>query len=146
MCATDVKGTHTVGGVAGTSNLLAAGCFADGSSVMTPNAMGTFGNMGRNIFRDSGFKNLDFSVFKEFRWKERFNAEFRWEIFNLFNHPISANPYGSANGYGVGNDPSAVGSGGGFGCGCATADVAAGSPQIGSGGARGMQLGLKLAF
>ena len=89
---------------------------------------------------------MDFSVFKTFTYKERYSAQFRVEIFNLFNHPISANPYGGANGYGVGNDFSTVGGGGGFGCGCATADVAAGSPQIGSGGARGMQLGLKLAF
>jgi len=145
MCATDVKGTHTVGGVAGTSNLVAAGCFADGSSVMTPNAMGTFGNMGRNIFRDSGFKNLDFSVFKEFRWKERFNAEFRWEIFNLFNHPIIANPYGSSNTSFLGADPSKAG-GTAFGCGCSTPDVAAGNPLIGSGSSRVMQLGLKLTF
>ena len=102
--------------------------------------------MGRNIFRDSGFKNVDFSVFKTFTLKDRYSAQFRAEIFNLFNHPIAANPYGSSNGYGVGNDFSTVGGGGGFGCGCATADVAAGSPQIGSGGARGIQLGLKLAF
>ena len=145
MCATDAQGTHTVGGVAGTSNLVAAGCFADGSSVMTPNAMGTFGNMGRNIFRDSGFKNLDFSVFKEFRWKERFNAEFRWEIFNLFNHPIIANPYGSSNTSFLGADPSKAG-GTSFGCGCSTPDVAAGNPLIGSGSSRVMQLGLKITF
>jgi hypothetical protein len=128
------------------ANLAADGCFVSGDSVITPPANGTFGNIGRNIFRDSGFKNVDFSVFKTFSWKERYSAQFRVEIFNLFNHPISANPYGGANGYGVGNDFSTVGGGGGFGCGCATADVAAGSPQIGSGGARGMQLGLKLAF
>ena len=122
------------------------GCFVQGGSVITPPANGKFGNMGRNIFRDSGFKNVDFSVFKIFTFKERYSAQFRVEIFNLFNHPISANPYGGANGYGVGHDPSLTGAGGGFGCGCATADVAAGSPQIGSGGARGIQLGLKLQF
>lgn len=129
-------------------NLGADGCFVStsGKSAITPPGNGTYGNMGRNIFRDSGFKNVDFSVFKTFSWKERYSAQFRVEFFNLFNHPIAANPYGSANGYGVGNDLSTTGGGGGFGCGCATADVAAGSPQIGSGGARGMQLGLKLAF
>jgi hypothetical protein len=113
------------------------------SAVLTPPADGTFGDMGRNIFRDSGFKNVDFSVFKIFTFRERYSAQFRVEFFNLFNHPTSANPYGSSNGYGVGNDLS---SGTGFGCGCATPDVAAGSPQISSGGARAMQLGLKLAF
>ena len=52
--------------------------------------------MGRNIFRDSGFKNVDFSVFKTFTYKERYSAQFRAEIFNLFNHPIISNPYGAA--------------------------------------------------
>ena len=134
-------------GPAANANLLGNGCYVSGNSVITPPANGTYGNIGRNIFRDSGFKDMDFSVFKIFTFRERYSAQFRLEIFNLLNHPISANPYGGANGYGVGNDPSVGSNGGGlFGCGCATADVAAGSPQIGSGGARGMQLGLKLAF
>jgi hypothetical protein len=123
--------------------LATAGCFVKGSSVMTPPAAGTFGNTGRNIFRDSGFKNVDFSVFKTFTYQERFSAQFRVELFNLFNHPLIANPYGSVNGWGVGNDPSLPGT---FGCGCATFDVAAGNPGIGSGGPRSMQLGLKLTF
>ncbi len=125
------------------SNLGAAGCFVSGNSVMTPPDTGSFGRTGRNIFRDSGFKNVDFSVFKTFTYKERFSAQFRVEFFNLLNHPIIANPYGSVNGWGVGNDPSLPRT---FGCGCATADVAAGNPGIGSGGPRSMQLGLKLTF
>ncbi len=144
MCAADAQGTH---GATGTSNLVAAGCFGDGNSVMTPNAMGTFGNMGRNMFRDSGFKNVDFSIFKTFTFKERFGAEFRWEIFNIFNHPIFANPYGSSNTSFLGADPSkSLGNGFAFGCGCSTPDVAAGNPLIGSGSSRVMQLGLKLTF
>ena len=71
------------------STLAYAGCFVKGNSVMTPPANGTFGTMGRNIFRDSAFKNVDFSVFKDFKFKERFGAEFRAEFFNVFNHPIS---------------------------------------------------------
>ena len=35
-----------------------------GNSVMTPPAPGTFGTMGRNIFRDFGFRNVDFSTVK----------------------------------------------------------------------------------
>ncbi len=126
-----------------TSTLATAGCFVAGNSVLTPNALGTYGNMGRNIFRDSGFKNVDFSVFKEFKFKERFGAEFRWEIFNLFNHPNIANPFGSSNTSFLGSDVSKPGS---FGCGCATPDVAAGNPLVGSGSSRVMQLGLKLTF
>ena len=126
-----------------TSTLLAAGCFVAGNSVLTPNALGSFGNAGRNIFRDSGFKNVDFSVFKDFKWKERLGAQFRVELFNLFNHPIVANPFGSSNTSFLGSDPSNSGK---FGCGCSTPDVAAGNPLIGSGSSRVMQLGLKLMF
>jgi hypothetical protein len=123
--------------------LASFGCFASGSSFMIPPAFGTFGTMGRNIFRDTGFKNVDLSVAKNFKWGERFGAQFRVEFFNLFNHPNLANPFGGQNGY-AHNDPS--GGGGFFGCACATPDVAAANPVIGSGGARAVQLGLKLTF
>jgi hypothetical protein len=117
------------------------GCYAKGNSVMIPPALGKFGNMGRNIFPDSGFKNVDFSLAKNFHFGERLRAQFRAEFFNIFNHPNFANPYGGQNGFGF-NDPSA----GGFGCGCATPDVAAANPVVGSGGNRAVQLGLKLTF
>jgi len=126
------------------STLATGGCFVKGNSVMVPPKQGTYGTMGRNIFRDGGFKNVDFSVFKDFKFKERFGAEFRVELFNIFNHPIVANPYGASNGSGLGIDPGASPST--FGCGCATPDVAAGNPLVGSGSNRVMQLGLKLTF
>jgi len=123
------------------------GCFVKGKSVMVPPAAGTFGTMGRNLFRDTGFKNVDFSVFKTFTFKERYNATFRAELFNLFNHPIISNPYGASNGYGgAGGSTNSMGNPQQFGCGCATPDVAAGNPLIGSGSSRVMQLGLKFTF
>jgi len=125
------------------STLNAAGCVVKGKSVMVPNAAGHYGTMGRNIFRDAGFKNVDFSAFKTFTLKERFNAQFRLEFFNALNHPIIANPFGSVNGARGGSDPS---SGSTFGCGCTTPDVAAGNPIVGSGSSRQLQLGLKLTF
>jgi len=125
------------------ASLAASGCYVSGNSVMIPNAMGSYGTMGRNIFRDAGFKNVDFSVFKTFSFKERYSATFRAEFFNFFNHPIIANPFGSVNGYGGGSDPS---SGTTFGCGCTTPDIAAGNPVVGSGSSRQIQLGLKLTF
>jgi hypothetical protein len=117
------------------------GCYAKGNSVMIPPALGTFGTMGRNIFPDSGFRNFDFSVAKNWHFGERFHAQFRAEFFNILNHPNFANPYGGQNGFGF-NDPSAAG----FGCGCATPDIAAANPAVGSGGPRSVQLGLKFAF
>ncbi len=125
------------------STLATGGCYVSGKSVMVPPKAGTFGTMGRNIFRDSGFKNVDLSVFKTFKFSERYTAQFRAEFFNVFNHPIIANPYGSANGSQLGWDPSSPG---GFGSGGATPDVAAGNPLVGSGSSRVMQLGLKLTF
>jgi hypothetical protein len=119
------------------------GCFVSGNSVMTPPANNHFGSMGRNIFRDSGFKNWDLSVFKNFTFKERFGAQFRFEVFNVLNHPIISNPYGGVVGYNGGSDPSVPST---FGCGCATPDVANGNALVGSGGPRVMQLGLKLSF
>ena len=74
---------------------------------------------------------------------KRFRAQFRAEFFNIFNHPNFANPFGGQNGW-AHNDPS--GGGNFFGCGCATPDVAAANPVIGSGGSRAVQLGLKLTF
>ncbi len=117
------------------------GCYAKGSSIMIPPAYGTFGTMPRNLFPDSGFRNLDFSVAKNFHFGERLRAQFRAEFFNILNHPNFANPYGGQNGYGN-NDPGVPG----FGCGCVTPDVAAANPAVGSGGPRSVQLGLKLTF
>jgi len=125
-------------------SLAAFGCYAKGNSAMIPPPLGTFGTMQRNLFRDAGFYNWDFSVAKDWRFTERFRAQFRAEFFNVLNHPNFANPYGGQNGW-AHNDPSVPGPGG-FGCGCATPDVAASNPVIGSGGSRAIQLGLKLSF
>ncbi len=131
------------GGTAGpaTAALNLFGCYAKGKSMMIPPPLGQFGNMGRNIFPDSGFKNVDFSIAKNWHFGERLRAQFRAEFFNIFNHPNFANPYGGQNGFGL-NDPSVQP----FGCGCATPDVAAANPVIGSGGSRAVQLGLKFTF
>jgi Carboxypeptidase regulatory-like domain/TonB dependent receptor len=131
------------GGVPGpaTASVNLFGCYAEGNSVMIPPALGQFGNMGRNIFPDLGFWDVDFSVAKNWHFGERLGAQFRAEFFNIFNHPNLANPYGGQNGFGF-NDPSVQP----FGCACATPDVAAANPVIGSGGSRAVQLGLKLTF
>ena len=122
------------------------GCYVsfNGKSVLLPPALGTFGNSGRNIFRDGGFHNMDFSVSKSWKFGERLTTQFRAEMFNVTNHPNFANPFGGATGQGTGAtaDPSA----GPFGCGCFTPDAASANPVLGSGGARAIQLGLKLLF
>jgi hypothetical protein len=97
--------------------------------------------MRRNMFPDRGFRNLDFSIAKNWHFGERVHAQFRAEFFNIFNHPNFANPYGGQNGFGL-NDPSVQP----FGCSCATPDVAAANPVIGSGGSRAVQLAMKFSF
>jgi hypothetical protein len=123
--------------VASLNNL---GCYRVGSSILVPQAYGTLGTTGRNIFRDQGFKNWDMSVTKAFKFTERFSAEFKVELFNILNHPNFANPYGGPGGAAA--DPSQ----GGYGFTGVTPDVQASNSVLGSGGARAMQLGLKLNF
>ena len=129
------------------ASLTAGGCYVDGNSVMTPNAIGHFGTMGRNIFRDNGFRNWDLSLFKTFTFKERYSAQFRFEVFDILNKATISNPNGANNGSHNGDDPSATsGNTSAFGGGAQTPDFATGNPIIGSGGNRAIQLGLKLTF
>jgi Carboxypeptidase regulatory-like domain len=48
-------------------------------------AQGTFGNVGRNVLTGPGLGAWDFSVLKDIHLLERFNLQFRAEIFNLLN-------------------------------------------------------------
>jgi hypothetical protein len=126
------------------ATLASFGCYVspNGKSFIVPPALGHFGNMGKNIFRDSGFRNWDLSVFKNFRFRERFGAQFRWEVFNLLNQPQIANPWGSGSWLNSGNSLGSPA----FGAPGSTPDVGYGNPLIGSGSSRVMQLGLKLTF
>jgi hypothetical protein len=116
------------------------GCYAVGNSVLLPAAFGSAGNTKPNIWRDHGFRNVDFSVTKAFTIKERLKAEARVEFFNIFNHPNFSNPSGGPGG-GI-QDPSAQP----FGFVGLTPDTYSSNPQLGSGGERAMQLGLKLSW
>jgi len=138
--------THAAGGSGAVgSTLQQGGCYIsnNGSSYIVPPALGTFGNMGRNILRDQGFKNWDMSIFKNFTFKERYGIQARWEVFNILNHPIAANPSGASSSVNTGNTPSPNTA---FGASFLTPDFAAGNPLIGSGSERVMQVGLKLTF
>jgi hypothetical protein len=111
------------------------GCFTslDGNSVLTPPALGTVGNMARNLFRGPAYRNLDMSVLKNFSVTERIKTQFRVEFFNVLNRPAFVNP--KAN-------PTSSG----FGSVVNTPDQASPNPVIGSGGSRSVQLGLKILF
>ena len=47
----------------------------------------TYGNAGRGILTGPGHVNFDTSLSKRFASGGGSNVEFRWDVFNLFNHP-----------------------------------------------------------
>ncbi|HLM57714.1 MAG TPA: carboxypeptidase regulatory-like domain-containing protein [Pyrinomonadaceae bacterium] len=69
-------------------------------------APGTFGNLPRGYVRAPGIKNVDFSFAKNWRMRERYNIQFRGEMFNVFNlvnyrgHNASVAPFGIENNLG----------------------------------------------
>jgi hypothetical protein len=56
------------------------------TSVFTVNAIGTFGNAGKNILRGPGFFNTDLGLVKNTAITERARIQFRAEFFDLFNN------------------------------------------------------------
>ena len=65
-----------------------------------PECFNLRGNAGRNILIGPGITSLDFSLFKNNYIKsisERFNIQFRAEIFNILNHPNFAPPASPTN-------------------------------------------------
>ena len=60
--------------------------FNTGAFVLQP--IYTFGNAGRNtVLGPAGF-SFDFSTHKDFRIREGHELQFRWEAFNVLNHPV----------------------------------------------------------
>jgi len=62
--------------------------------------VGRFGSLGRNVVIGPGFNNTDFSVIKRTKLTERQVIEFRWEVFDVFNHANFGQPgrvVGTAN-------------------------------------------------
>lgn len=116
--------------------LMNNGCYVEGRAILTPPAYGAIGDALGNLFRGPAFINTDLSIAKQWQFKERYSATFRFEFFNLFNRADFTTP-------GV-TDPAA---GGNFGCTCNTPDEAGFTNAVlGSGSARAAQLGLKLAW
>jgi hypothetical protein len=55
-------------------------------------ALYTYGDTPRNFLRGPGMVNFDWSLFKNFAITETMKIQFRWENFNVLNHPNFANP------------------------------------------------------
>jgi len=91
-----------------------------------------FGNLRRNQIYGPGFGDVDLSVFKNIPITERFKAQFRIEMFNLFNRVNLASGAGAASP----SSPVIADTIGDFN----------GAPGIGPGEAFNAQLALKITF
>jgi hypothetical protein len=80
----------------------------DPTAFTTP-ALYVYGNAGRDILFGPGRTNLDASLFKDFRPIERLTAQFRFESFNILNHPQFGQPNATIGNGAVGTITSTVG-------------------------------------
>jgi Carboxypeptidase regulatory-like domain len=67
-------------------------CYIRDGGVLTPPAYGTIGNAGRNQFKGPSYTNVDLTLSKDWHVGERYSAQLRVEVFNLFNTPSFALP------------------------------------------------------
>lgn len=71
--------------------------FFPNSSAFKFPSVGSTG-MGRNLFTAQAYYNLDLGISKNFKLSERFNMDFRMEMFNALNHPNFDNPRDASTG------------------------------------------------
>jgi hypothetical protein len=126
----DLVGDPFAGVVAAIPNSLAIQYLA--KAAFANPATGAFGNIGRNAIYGPGFGSVDFSVFKNTPITERIHAEFRVEIFNLFNRVNYNNPNTTFSSSSFGQITSTRNGGS--------------APGLGFGEPRNTQLGLRLVF
>ncbi len=97
---------------------------------------GLFGDCAPYAFHGPGIQMWDLSLFKQFKFTERYQLQFRTEFFNAFNHPNFASPNSSYS-------PSSLGS---FGKVSDTLGPILGTDSGGPGDPREIQFALKLFF
>ena len=61
------------------------------SAFVLPTA-GTYGNLGRGVYRGPGLADLDASLFKATKLTEKTTLQFRAEVFNVLNHANFGTP------------------------------------------------------
>ena len=69
-------------------------------AAFTPNDTYTFGNAGKGILRGPGRAQWDFSAYKQFRFSEKYSAQFRLEAFNVTNTQVGNRNFGIISGTG----------------------------------------------
>lgn len=119
--------------VAGTSLIPAGGKSINdwiNIAAFTTPANGTFGNAGRNIARGPGLIQFDSALQKHTTINERLAVILRADVFNVFNHPNLGSPNANVS------SPTTFGR---------ITSLENTSP-IGTGGARSIQLSLRMTF
>ena len=64
------------------------------TSCFTAPAVFTYGDAGRDITIGPGLDDFDAMLQKEFPIRENMRLQFRWDVFDFFNHPNFNNPVG----------------------------------------------------
>jgi hypothetical protein len=116
------------------AQLAAIGCYEVNGSSIVPPAQGNYGTMPFYALHGAGFSQVNISLEKEWKIKERFTTQFKFDVFNLFNRTMY---YGDNVNVGAPNN---------FGESTGTPDVLSGGGPFSNGGPRAMQFGLKLIF
>ena len=91
------------------------------TSAFNVNAIGTYGNSGRNGLTGPGTVAWDLGLLKRFPIRERMDLEYRAEFFNILNRANFANPIATATNTNFGKT------------------ITAGSPRV-------IQMSLRFAF
>ncbi len=66
------------------------GCPANVRRVFVCRRCGQIGNVGRNTYRGPHGFYSDMALAKTFNITERYKAQFRFDAYNVFNHPVLA--------------------------------------------------------
>ncbi|MGD0414278.1 MAG: TonB-dependent receptor [Terriglobales bacterium] len=107
-------------------------------AAFVPNAIGTFGDSGKNFLRGPRFFNTDLAAIKKFKVGERVSVMFRAEFFNAFNNVNLGLP-GNQLGAGTSNGFARIG-------GTAGGGAYGGPTSYGTAQPRIIQFGLKASF
>ena len=79
------------------------------TDAFTTTAVGAIGNVGRNTLRGPHIDVWDAALLKDFPIYENWNAEARWEVFNVTNTPEFGQPQGNITSGGVASITSLAG-------------------------------------
>jgi Carboxypeptidase regulatory-like domain/TonB-dependent Receptor Plug Domain len=101
----------------------------------TVNAVGTFGDTGKNPLRGPGYFDSDLAAIKNTTFGERVSVQLRAEFFNVTNHPNFAAPGNNVSNPGLGQIGGTLGS-----------NAYGGPTSYGTSQPRVMQFGVKTSF